>query len=142
MGKYTANLKYILIHKYNVAIECFKMGLYWHAITHDLSKFYPSEFIPYANNFHSNTKDRRAMETAWVFHKNRNKHHWDFWVKGSGDPIPMPEKYVKQLVADWKGMGRQKGFDSAIRYYAKTKHRMRLHNITRKLINKYLFREL
>lgn len=148
MNRYLANLKYIMQHKINVAIECIKMGMYWHAITHDISKFLPGEFIPYANNFHSGpwekhrTNNRRAMNEAWQWHKNRNPHHWDFWVKGSGEPIPMPEKYVKQMIADWKGMGRQPGFDGAIKYYAKTKHRMVLHKETVKLINKYLLTNL
>lgn len=135
------NLKYILIHKYNVAIECIKMGLYWHAITHDISKFLPGEFFAYAERFHGDNKNRRALDQAWVFHKNRNPHHWDFWVKANGTPIPMPEKYVKQLIADWHGMGRQKGFDSAIVYYNKARSRMVLHKETIKLIHRYLFEE-
>ncbi len=138
MNKYLANLKYIIQHKINVAIECIKMGMYWHAITHDLSKLYPKEFIAYTNNYHNGVKNRRAMAEAWQWHKNRNPHHWDFWVKSSGKPIPIPEKYVKQMIADWKGMGRQKGFEGPIIYYAKTKHRMTLHKETINLINKYL----
>jgi len=120
------------------------MGLYWHAITHDISKLLPSEFIPYANNFHGGPwkkyvkRNRRAMDNAWQWHKNRNPHHWDFWVKGGGTPIPMPEKYVQQLIADWRGMGRQKGFYDAITYYNKTKDRMVLHKETIELIHKYL----
>ena len=43
---------YICNHKWNVGIECLKSGLYTHALTHDLSKFLPSEFIPYAKFFH------------------------------------------------------------------------------------------
>ena len=138
INKYYANFKYIIKHKINVGIECIKMGMFCHAITHDLSKFFPSEFIPYTNNFYGSRKNHRAMDEAWQWHKNRNPHHWDFWVKGSGCPIPMPEKYVKQMVADWKGMGRQPGFDGAISYYTKTKHRMVLHKETIKLIHKYL----
>lgn len=145
MNKYLENLKYVVRHKFYVGIECVKMGMFWHALTHDLSKFLPSEFIPYANNFHSGPWkkhrkiNRRAMAEAWLHHKNRNKHHWDYWVNSNGKAIPMPEKYVKQLIVDWRGMGRQKGFDSAISYYAKTKYRMVVHKETTKLIHKYLF---
>ena len=39
-------------HKKNVGIEAWKDGLYIHAFTHDLSKFLPSEFIPYSKFFH------------------------------------------------------------------------------------------
>lgn len=138
MIKILNNFKYILRHKYYVGLECFKMGLYWHAITHDLSKFLPSEFFPYMENFHGGGKNRRSMDEAWVKHKNRNKHHWDFWTKGDGTPIPIPEKYVKQMIADWKGMGRQPEFDDEVAYYIKTKHRMKLHKETVILIEKYL----
>ena len=46
--KYIKYLLYVIQHKYYVFIECWKDGLYWHGITHDLSKFMPSEFFPYA----------------------------------------------------------------------------------------------
>ena len=48
MRKYWDYFKYIVEHKKNVGIECLKAGMFIHAITHDLSKFLPSEFIPYA----------------------------------------------------------------------------------------------
>lgn len=34
----------IIFHKYYVGIECFKMGLFWQGIIHDLSKFSKVEF--------------------------------------------------------------------------------------------------
>jgi len=52
--KYLKYLKYILKHKWYVMIECFKNGLIWRGLMHDLSKFLPSEFIPYANFFYGN----------------------------------------------------------------------------------------
>lgn len=45
-------LWYILRHKYYVSIECFKQGLIWQGITHDMSKFLPSEFKAYAEYFY------------------------------------------------------------------------------------------
>jgi hypothetical protein len=44
-------LLYILDHKVNVLIECWKEGLYIQGITHDLSKFSPKEFFSYAKKF-------------------------------------------------------------------------------------------
>jgi hypothetical protein len=49
---YLKYLLYVLEHKWNVGIECLKMGMPLHALTHDLSKFRPSEFIPYAKYFY------------------------------------------------------------------------------------------
>ena len=48
MKLYYEYLKYVLEHKKNVFKTCRKRGLKLHALTHDLSKFSPSEFIPYA----------------------------------------------------------------------------------------------
>ena len=54
MNKYWKYLLYVLEHKKNVFKTCWKRGLYLHALTHDLSKFMPDEFIPYARYFYGN----------------------------------------------------------------------------------------
>lgn len=53
MEKYWKYFKYVIRHKWYVLIECFKKGQYWRGITHDLSKFLPDEFIPYAKYFYA-----------------------------------------------------------------------------------------
>jgi len=45
-------LKHLLIHRWWVMIECFNEGLYWQGLTHDLSKFLPSEMFAYIVNWH------------------------------------------------------------------------------------------
>ena len=45
------NLLYILEHKLNVLIECWKEGLWIQGIVHDGSKFSRQEFWPYARKF-------------------------------------------------------------------------------------------
>ena len=67
------------------------MGLYLHAFTHDISKFMPSEFFPYAIYFYGQfkTEDERnqakeVFDRAWLRHQNRNGHHWDHWVDAQG----------------------------------------------------------
>lgn len=107
--KYLKYLKYVLEHKKNVFIECWKDGLYIHALLHDNSKLLPSEFIPYANFFMSTNREKNYKQSdelnidflnGWVKHQKRNKHHWNYWVcinrKNEIIPIPMPEKYIKQ----------------------------------------------
>jgi len=148
-------LIYILEHKKNVFIECWKIGLYWHAITHDLSKFLPSEFFPYAKKFFGGDYAYKYFEVednfskAWKLHYSRNKHHWNYWIeyRQNGDAmycpeiaqfaLPMPEKYVLQMIADWKGMSRKFG-DTAVEFYAKNLSKMILHSETKKIINKKL----
>lgn len=50
---YFRNLVYILKHKLLVMAKCWKVGLFWHGITYDMSKLLPSEFVGYAENFFS-----------------------------------------------------------------------------------------
>lgn len=146
MLKYWNYLKYIINHKKNVGIECVKMGLYIHAITHDLSKFRPSEFIPYAKFFYETDREKNYKQAdennanfqkGWLLHQKRNKHHWNYWVsvtrKNEIVPIPMPYKYVKQMVADWKGMSRKFG-GTAYDFYSNNKDKFILHEKTEKKI--------
>jgi len=139
---YWQYFKYVVEHKWNVGIECLKMGLYWHAITHDLSKFLPSEFIPYAKFFKGtgryktykkSDEGNQDFQKGWCHHQKRNKHHWNYWVsvtrKEEVIPIPMPEKYIKQMIADWNGMARK--FDGLSKdYYNDNKKEMILHEDT------------
>jgi len=146
MNKYWNYFKYILEHKKNVGIECIKMRMYLHAITHDLSKFLPSEFFPYARfffatdrtkNYKQSDESNLDFQNGWLFHQKRNKHHWNYWVsitrKDEIMPLPMPKKYVKQMIADWKGMSRKFGGDP-FEYYNKNKRQMILHPETIKSI--------
>ena len=141
---YIKYLKYILEHKKNVFIECWKAGLYLHAFTHDLSKFLPCEFIPYARKFygrkwlpkekyHGDARNNvpykftqmgvdEDFEKAWQHHKDNNKHHWNYWRERG---LVMPNKYIKQMVCDWKAMGRRFG-STAQEYYLKNRKLIKL----------------
>lgn len=113
---YVEYFKYTIEHKRNVFIDCWNEGLYVHAFTHDLSKFLPSEFFPYANKFFKKD-DKNAAENkelfnkAWKKHYTRNKHHPEHWVGRD-----MPIKHIKQMVCDLKAMSRKFG-GSAQEYY-------------------------
>lgn len=137
---------YIVEHKWNVGIECIKNGLFVHAITHDLSKFLPSEFIPYAKFFHAKNRtkeykksdeDDSNFQQGWCLHQKRNKHHWNYWVsvtkKDEIIPIPMPNKYILQMIADWDGMSRKFG-GTTRDYYLKNKDTMILHPETAEIL--------
>ena len=61
-----------------------------HAFTHDLSKFNPLEFIPYAKKFYGNidvdfNKINKQFNKAWKHHYKNNKHHHEYW---NGKSIP------------------------------------------------------
>ena len=142
MKKYWSYFIYVIEHKWNVGVECFKVGLFLHAITHDLSKLLPSEFFPYARFFHS--KDRKNIYkksdendidflTGWNLHQKRNRHHWNYWVsvtrKNEIVPLVMPYRYIRQMVCDWKGMARKFG-GTWQEYYFTNKGNFILHEHT------------
>ena len=89
---------------------------------HDLSKWSPEEFEPYARFF---VKDGSrvddddvpdGMVAAWLNHIHHNPHHWQYWIfpdgynpKGSNlenGVMEMPQKYALEMVADWHGAGK------------------------------------
>ena len=50
-NKYYKHFKTVAKHKKEVAKICFKFGLYYQGIVHDLSKFSITEFAPSAKYF-------------------------------------------------------------------------------------------
>ena len=115
---------YILVHKYYVGVELAKLGLYRAMITHDLSKFSPAEFSAYAMKFKSSVNSKIIddnFDRAWEHHKKWNRHHWQHW-----GGKPMPDRYVKEMIADWEAMGRVFG-GCAFDYFVKNQYKMNLH---------------
>ena len=106
----------VLTHKKEVAKICFKFGLYWQGIVHDLSKFTLTEFIPSVKYYQGNRspieaeKEEKGYSMAWLHHKSRNKHHFWFWVdwdsKQCQYPVRMPLKYVYEMIADTVAAGK------------------------------------
>lgn len=131
--------KYVMEHKKNVFIECWKDEQYLHAFTHDLSKFSRHEFIPYAKYFFiDKEKYKYEFETAWVHHYKNNPHHWNYWCDGCKDnPVYMPKKYVRQMICDWEAMGRKFG-NSAQEYYLSNKSKIILHESSRRVLEELL----
>lgn len=153
--KYIKYLSYVIRHKWYVFLECYKIGIFWQGIIHDLSKFLPSEFIPYANYFYGNDNKKRDktgyykptdtgnkdFDFAWLLHQKRNKHHWQWWIlpedEGRIKILDMPLKYRKEMLCDWRGAGRAQGFgDNTKEWYEKNKDKMLLHKDTREWIEK------
>lgn len=118
MNNFIPTLKYIwltLKHKRFV----FQAGLVlkvpiWQLIIHDLSKFSLKEAPHYGRAFFGERNDPFGFSYAWLNHQ-KNKHHWEYWVmvtghnRGNfpdGTPLPMPEKYAREMVADWFGASK------------------------------------
>lgn len=132
-------LWYVIKHKWFVMIECFKVGIYWRGLTHDLSKLLPSEFFPYANYFYGNGKNDKEFNKAWLLHQKRNPHHWQYWLlyedEGRLTTLDIPIKYRKEMIADWIGAGRAiTGKDNTKKWYELNKNNMLLNRETRNWI--------
>ncbi len=115
MEKYINHFLTICKHKYYVAIELIKVGKIWQAITHDLSKFSLTEFNASAKFFDGSRspiekeKEESGYSLAWLHHKGRNKHHWQYWVDfENGKPIVnhIPVKYLIEMAADIVGASK------------------------------------
>ena len=86
LKNFTGHLSTVLNHRHMVMKHCFKAGIFFRGITHDLSKFSPTEFIQgvkyYQGNRSPNEKERETegYSKAWIHHKGRNKHHFEYWT--------------------------------------------------------------
>ena len=62
-------------HRHLVMLGCFRVGLVWRGLTHDLSKYSPCEFLTgvryYQGDRSPNTAEREAKgySEAWMHHK-------------------------------------------------------------------------
>lgn len=149
------HFKTICYHKYLVMQGCFKVGLYWQGIWHDLSKFSPTEFMVGARYYQGdrspNNAEREAIgySSAWLHHKGRNKHHMEYWIDYSVDKekgicgMEIPVKYVVEMYIDRVSAAKnyQKGAytdRSPLEYYENGKSIHILHPNTRELLERLL----
>lgn len=151
MKRYWAYLKSILHHKFYVCKIGLKMDIpIFQLIMHDMSKFRPSEFFPYARALYSKTgksqwTDSDEFDKAWLLHQHRNKHHWQYWVvlndSGTFTPVNPDIRYTKELVADYLAMTYNPDIkDSAIDFFDKIRDRIRLHPEALQNISRFLYK--
>lgn len=100
----------ILKHRHQVIRNGFHMGIFWHCLGHDMSKFSPSEFWTSSAHYQGNSsplyderKSKHLFSDVSVHHTGRNRHHWEYWVdffKGRLVVKTMPWKYATEMVCD------------------------------------------
>ena len=105
-----------ITHHHNLVMGyCFRAGLYRQGLFHDLSKLSPVEFFTGVKYFQGNQSPNNAeredtgLSKAWLHHKGRNRHHYEYWIDYAQDmksnPLvlcgcPMPERYVAEMIFD------------------------------------------
>lgn len=109
------HFKKICQHKRWVAYYCFKMGIPWRGIKHDMSKFSPIEFIESVKYYQGDSspidacKKENGWSKAWQHHKGHNDHHYEYWQDNfdkGGEPILMPFECALEMFCDYLGAGR------------------------------------
>ena len=142
-------------HKLMVMGNRFRVGLYRQGLLHDLSKYSWEEFktgVKYYQGTRSPNaaeKDDIGYSAAWLHHKGRNKHHFEYWIDFAPDKSKglvgnkMPLRYVIEMVMDRIAASKvYKGKDytnaSPWEYYAKGKDYIVIHPETRALLEKLL----
>lgn len=100
-------------HRFLVFKLCCKAGIPFRGLVHDLSKYSPTEFfesVKYYNGSQSPItfcKKENGYSNAWLHHKGRNKHHFEYWLDFTA-PAPMPVipyKYTVEMICDTLAAG-------------------------------------
>jgi len=129
-------LSYVVRHKWFVFRAGRKTGApLWQLLIHDWSKFSLAEWTPYVRSFYGSQpptdETKRAFDAAWLHHQHRNPHHWQHYLlredSGNLKTLPMPAKFVREMVADWMGAGRAiTGKWEVTEWYAKNRETIQL----------------
>lgn len=142
------HFKTITYHRYLVMKYCFQVGLIRQGLTHDLSKYSPTEFLAgvkyYQGTRSPNAAEREALgySTAWMHHKGRNRHHFEYWTDLNPatrryEAVEMPRRYFVEMVMDriaacrvYRGSGYTSG--SPLEYLISSSEHNKLHPETRR----------
>ena len=78
------HLKTVHTHRKYVRKACWKMGLFWQGLLHDLSKYSITELK--ICNYYTGTKSPHQVcremigySPSWIHHYRRNPHHYQYW---------------------------------------------------------------
>ena len=95
-------------HRWKVFMLCIKAGIPFRGLVHDLSKYSLIEFresVKYFNGKKSPVvvcKKDKGYSDAWLHHKGRNKHHFEYWYDFACEnkTIIMPYQYTVEMICD------------------------------------------
>lgn len=95
-------------HRFLVFKLAVRAGIPFRGLIHDLSKYSPTEFIESIKYYDGNISPLRVSRKvngyskAWLHHKGRNKHHFEYWYDfNAPDKTPIiPYKYTVEMICD------------------------------------------
>jgi hypothetical protein len=141
-------------HRHRVMSHCFRAGIGWQGLFHDLSKYSAAEFWVGARHYQGdrspNEEERRlyGYSKAWMHHKGRNRHHFEYWTDYNPEtklmePVKMPLRYVAEMFCDrvaaskiYRGDNYTDG--DPLAYFLNAKPRRRIHPDTSALLEGWL----
>lgn len=142
------HFKTITWHRWLVRDGCFRVGLIWQGLTHDLSKYSHAEFSVGAKYYQGNRspngaeRDDKGYSEAWMHHKGRNRHHYEYWtdmspVTRNYESVIMPRKYLVEMVMDRRAacmvyQGKNYTPGSALIYLENSREKVLMHPETRR----------
>lgn len=153
---FKGHLHTILRHKRLVRHYLFRAGLYRQGIMHDWSKYSPVEFwngVRYYQDGRRSPnkaeKEDHGYSAAWLHHKGRNRHHFEYWIDLPVDAseglsgMPMPSRYVIEMFCDRMAASRNYNMESyddsfPLAYYEKNKSHYTMHPDTAALLETLL----
>ena len=115
-------------------------------LQHDMSKYQEDEFEGYCNHWYPSPgyDDDSDYDKAWMLHKHRNPHHWQYWVTlhddGSTYPIDMDFKSICNMLCDWSSFQFTADGGTAVDWYNKEGDSMILSDNTRDIVEDILDR--
>ncbi len=165
MSAHLKYLRYVLVHKWYVLVYGLQLRVsLWQLLKHDLSKFSPAEWFPYVAKFYGeypvydkNDPDKwqrrgyygpttkevnEGFSRAWLHHLHHNPHHWQHWIlindEERQETLPIPDKYIREMVADWCGAGMALNKPDVGQWYSLMYYKIDLHPSTRNTVEHYL----
>ncbi len=156
--RYSSNFlnhgKTVIDHRHMVLRHCIKAGIPLQGLTHDLSKFSPAEFKYgikfFRGDMSPNEGEREAygFSNAWMHHKGRNKHHFEYWLDYNIEankmmPVKMPLNYVIEMFCDRVAAGKiylkdKYTDDAPYKYFDERRSRRNIHPETSDFLEKLL----
>lgn len=143
-------------HKLVVMEGCFRVGLFKQGLLHDLSKYSWEEFktgvFYYQGTRSPNAaeKEEKGYSRAWLHHKGRNKHHFEYWTDVSGPEnnwelagVKMPVNYLAEMVMDRIAaskiyQGKHYTDASPYQYFSRNKQFVLMHPETKECLDRIL----
>ena len=152
--RFFGHLHTINKHRRRVIYHAFKAGIGFQGLRHDLSKYCPEEFfkgVKYYQGYRSpNEGEREAygFSYAWMHHKGRNKHHFEYWTDYNPEtrvmsPVKMPTRYVIEMFCDRVAASKiylkdKYNDGEPLKYYMKAKGKRMIHPETSDFIESLL----